>query len=324
MEVRRTLGRTALRVSPVGLGCWQLSGGRGLVGSFWGKLPPEEVRGIVEASLGAGVDWFDTAEAYGHGASERALARALSELGAKPEDVTVATKWNPTLRTSPSIRETFSRREECLRPFPVGLHQVHHPLGLSPVEAEIRVMADLLDRKRIGAAGVSNFSAGQMRRAHDALVARGHALASNQVRLSLLDRSVETNGVLETAREIGASLIAYSPLEQGLLTGKYHRDPELIRRQPGGRRLLTSFGKKNLERTLPLVRVLESVAEAHESTAAQVALAWVLRFYGELVLAIPGARSAEQAKRNAEAADLALTDHELERLDRVSKEISRS
>ena len=323
MEARRTLGRTALRVFPVGLGCWQFSGGRGLVGSFWGTLPPEQVRAIVEASLEAGVDWFDTAEVYGNGASERALARALSDLGTKPEQVTIATKWNPAMRTSPSIRETFPKREECLRPFSVSLHQVHHPFGLSPVEAEMRVMADLLDRKRLQAVGVSNFSAAQMRRAHDALVARGHVLASNQVRMSLIDRSVETNGVLEMARELGVSLIAYSPLEQGLLTGKYHRDPELIRRQPGGRRLLTAFGKKNLERTHPLVRVLESVAEAHETTAARVALAWVLQFHGDLVVAIPGARSAEQAKSNAAAARLVLTEHELERLDRVSKEISR-
>jgi aryl-alcohol dehydrogenase-like predicted oxidoreductase len=87
--------------------------------------------------------------------------------------------------------------------------------------------------------------------------------------------------------------------------------------------LLTSFGKKNLERTLPLVRVLESVAEAHDTTPARVALAWVLQFYGDLVVAIPGARSAEQARSNAAAAALQLTEHELERLDRVSKEIAR-
>ena len=323
METRRTLGRTAIRVSSVGLGCWQFSGGRGLVGAFWGALPDPDVRAIVEASLEGGVDWFDTAEVYGQGASERALARALSGLGLTPDKVTIATKWNPAMRTSPSIRETFARREECLRPFTIALHQVHHPFGLSPVEAEMRVMADLLDRQRIRAVGVSNYSAGQMRRAFDALKARGHVLASNQVRMSLLDRRIETNGVLETARELGISLIAYSPLEQGLLSGKYHREPELIRRQPGGRRLLTAFGKKNLERTLPMIRVLESVAESHQSTPAQVALAWVLQFYGELVLAIPGARSADQAKRNAAAARLVLSEHELERLDRVSKEIAR-
>jgi aryl-alcohol dehydrogenase-like predicted oxidoreductase len=305
------------------LGCWQFAGGRGLVGAFWGTLSPEQVRAIVEASLESGVDWFDTAEIYGNGASERALARALSDLGTQPDQVVIATKWNPAMRTSPSIRETFSRREECLRPFPVALHQVHHPFGLSPVEAEMRVMANLIDRERIRAVGVSNFSAAQMRRAHDALVARGHVLATNQVRMSLIDRSVENNGVLEMARELGVSLIAYSPLEQGLLTGKYHRDPELIRRQPGGRRLLTAFGKKNLERTLPLVRVLESIAEAHDTTAARVALAWVLQFHGDLVVAIPGARSADQAKSNAAAARLVLTEHELDRLDRVSKEISR-
>jgi len=319
--VRRTLGRTSIRLSPVGLGCWQFSGGRGLVGSFWARQAPEQVEAIVKASLEGGVDWFDTAEVYGGGTSERSLARALSALGVAPGQVTVATKWNPTLRTSPSIRESFARREECLRPFKVDLHQVHHPFGLSPVEAEMRVMADLLDRERIRAVGVSNFSADQTQRANRALEARGHALASNQIELSLLDRRAESNGVLDACRDLGVAIIAYSPLGQGLLTGKFHRDPALINRTSGARKLLPAFRPKNLERTLPLIRVLESIAAAHEATAAQVALAWLLQFYGDGVFVIPGASSIEQARSNAAAAQLVLSEAELHRLDRVSKEI---
>lgn len=322
MDARRTLGRTAIRVSKVGLGCWQFSGGRGLIGGFWGRLSEDETRAIVEASLQGGVDWFDTAEVYGGGASERALARALKSLGVQPGQVTVATKWNPTLRTSPSIRETFARREECLRPFRVDLHQVHHPFGLSPVEAEMRVLSDLLDRDRIRAIGVSNFSAEQTQRAHRALAARGHVLASNQIELSLLDRRAETNGVLDVCRDLGVTIIAYSPLAQGLLTGKFHRDPDLVRKRSGPRKLLPAFGARNLERTLPLVRVLESIAAAHEASAAQVALAWLLQHYGESVVVIPGASSVEQAKSNAAAARLVLSEADLDRLDRVSKEIA--
>lgn len=317
----RSLG-SALRVSPVGLGCWQFSGGRGLVGSFWGKIEHDVARSIIEASLEAGVDWFDTAEAYGNGASERTLARALSELGVGPGRVTIATKWNPTFRTSPSIRETFSRREEALRPFPVDLHQVHHPFGLSPVEAEMRVMADLLDRGRIRAIGVSNFSAAHTRRAHQALLDRGHGLVSNQVELSLLNRNIETNGVLEVCRELDVTIIAYSPLAQGLLTGKFHRDPDLIRNRPGVRKLLPAFKSASLERTQPVVDALEEVARRHDATAAQVALAWLIQFYEPHVVVIPGASSVEQARRNAEAARLTLSEDELARLDRVSKEVA--
>jgi len=318
--MRRALG-SSLRVHPVGLGCWQFSGGRGLVGSFWGRLEQERIRAIVETSLDAGVDWFDTAEAYGQGASERALARALGALQVSKDQVVIATKWNPTLRTSPSIRETFAKREASLRPYEIGLHQVHHPFGLSPVEAEMRVMADLLDQGRIRAAGVSNFSASQVRRAHAALIRRGHALASNQVKVSLLDRSIESNGVLDACRELGVAIIAYSPLEQGLLTGHFHRDPSAIHRRPGARKLLPAFGAKNLERTRPVVEALEEVGNHHGASPAQVALAWVLQFYAPSSVVIPGASSPEQARSNADAARLVLSDEELGRLDRVSREV---
>ncbi len=312
------MGRTDLRVSAVGLGCWQFSQGRGLVGAFWPAMSEADVDAVVRASLDAGVDWFDTAEAYGRGASERSLARALQAAGRSPGDVVIATKWTPNLRTSPSIRETFSDRVEALRPYAVDLHQVHHPFGLSPVEAEMRVMAGLIEKHQIRAVGVSNFSAPQLRRAHAELTKHGRVLASNQVRFSLLDRSIERNGVLEVCRELGISIIAYSPLGQGLLSGRYHDDPRAIR-QGGLRRFLPAFGAKNLERTVPLLDTLKRVAEEQASTPAEVALAWVLQVHGDLVLAIPGARTSEQARMNARAAELRLTADQVDLLDRASR-----
>jgi aryl-alcohol dehydrogenase-like predicted oxidoreductase len=194
-----------------------------LAGKFWDAIPQTVVDQVVEASLAGGINWFDTAEMYGNGASERALAAALKRAGKANGDVVVATKWSPIFRTAGSIRSTVDERLSCLRPFGIDLHQVHHPYGFSSVEAEMKAMADLVAGRKIGAVGVSNFGAARTRRAHAALARCGVALASNQVKYSLLDRHVERNGTLATARELGVTLIAYSPLEQGLLTASIIR-----------------------------------------------------------------------------------------------------
>jgi aryl-alcohol dehydrogenase-like predicted oxidoreductase len=235
MMMRCRLGKTDIQVTSVGLGCWQFSAGQGLAGKFWEAIPQSVVDQVVEASLAGGINWFDTAEMYGNGASERALAAALRRSGKTNGEVVVATKWSPILRTAASIRSTIQQRMACLAPFAIDLHQVHNPLGLSSIEAEMNAMADLVADKKIRAAGVSNFNVARMRRAHAALANHGLALASNQVKYSLLDRRVESNGTLAAAKELGITIIAYSPLEQGLLTGKYHRNPNYVRTRPGPR-----------------------------------------------------------------------------------------
>lgn len=325
---RYPLGSTTIRLSPIGLGCWQFSGGKGLAGGYWSAIPQERVNAIVAASLGGGVSWFDTAEAYGRGRSERALSDALAAAGAgargasESEAPVVATKWMPFVRFAGSITRTFPYREEHLAPYPVDLHQIHAPASFSPLERQMDAMITLLEEGRIRAIGVSNFSASQMRRAHDYLVRHGHALASNQVRYSMLDRRIERNGVLATAEELGISIIAYSPLEQGILTGKFHRREEERERLSGPRRLLPSFRRSGLERTLPLVELLEEIAEAHGSTPAQVALAWTIRRHGERVVAIPGASSEAQARGNAGSMSVALDESELERLSATAERVA--
>ncbi len=327
MEMR-TLGPTGIRVSPMGLGCWQFSQGEGPTGGMWATLAQEEVTAVVAAALDGGVTWFDTAEAYGMGQSERALSTALQELDVAPGDVVVATKWLPIFRTARNLRRTIDERLENLQGYPIDLHQVHIPFSFSPVKSQMRAMAALVRDGKIRAAGVSNFSARGMRKAARALEAEGLPLASNQVQISLLDRRVETNGVLDAARELGATLIAYSPLAQGLLTGKYHRDPSLTDQLPPGRRAWWSpasraFRPKNLERTRPLIDTLRDVAEAHDVTPAQVALAWLIQFYGDTVMAIPGATRAEHAASNAAAMEIELTADELDRIDRASRPVAR-
>ncbi|MEW5742392.1 MAG: aldo/keto reductase [Myxococcota bacterium] len=315
MALRR-LGRTGAEVSSIGLGCWQFSEGFGLVGGFWPALPQDEVKAIVEKSLAGGITWFDTAEAYGNGRSEEALSRALQAAGKKPGDVFVATKWQPVGRTVSSLKGTIDERLRRLSPFPIDLHQVHQPYGFSSVEAEMEAMADLVAEKKVRFVGVSNFNEGRMRRAHAALAKRGLTLASNQVKYSMLDRRIEMNGVLSAAKELGVTVIAYSPLEQGLLSGKFHRDPSLLEKV-GVRKWTRGF--RTLNRSRPLIDELEKVAQAHGATSSQVALAWLTTFHGDTVVAIPGATKVKHVEENVGAMRLTLSRQELDKLDELSR-----
>ncbi len=319
MTALRRLGTSDLMVSPIGLGCWQFSQGHGFGGKFWGTMTDEEILGVVRSSLDGGINWFDTAEAYGRGASERALARALKALGKAPGEVVVATKWHPLFRTARSIPKTIGARIENLGGYPVDLFQVHSPLSFSSIKAQMAAMARLVEEGKIRSIGVSNFSARQMRKANAALTRCGLRLASNQVRYSLLDREIETNGVLDAAKELDVSIIAYSPLAQGILSGKFHADPSLILRKPGFRRYLGPFKPRGLERSRPLIEALRNVAAKHGATSSQVALNWVAAIHGDSVVAIPGASSTAQAEENAGASRFSLAREDVEILDRVSR-----
>jgi len=319
MATRCRLGKTDIEITPVGLGCWQFSAGQGLVGKFWEAIPQSAVHQIVEASIAGGINWFDTAEIYGNGSSERALAAALRQAGKASGDVVVATKWSPIFRTATSIRTTLRQRLSCLAPFAIDLHQVHNPLGFSSVEEEMNAMADLVAERKIRAVGVSNFGAARMRRAHAALARRGVALASNQMKYSLLDRHIESNGVLAEAKRLGVTIIAYSPLEQWLLTGKYHQHPEYIRTRPGPRKWMGRFRARGLECSRPLIEELGDIARTHGAGIGQVALAWLYQFHKNVVV-IPGASRVEQAVENRGALELALSPMELDRLDQQSRQ----
>jgi aryl-alcohol dehydrogenase-like predicted oxidoreductase len=321
MMTLRRLGASNLMVSPIGLGCWQFSQGHGLGGKFWATMTDDEIREVVRISLEGGISWFDTAEAYGWGASERALARALKAAGKAPGEVIVATKWHPLFRTARSIPRTVGARIESLDGYPIDLFQVHSPLSFSSIEAQMAAMARLAEEGKIQSIGVSNFSARQMRKAHAALARRGLSLVSNQVRYSLLDRKIETNGVLDAAKELGVSIIAYSPLAQGILSGKFHADPSLIRRKHGFRKYMGAFRPRGLEKSRPSIEALQAVAAKHGVTSSQVALNWVVTIHGDSVVAIPGASNPAQAAENAGALSFSLVREDIERLDRVSRPV---
>ena len=216
---RRRLGKSDIEVTPIGLGTWQFSKGKGLGGAFWKSLDDGATTAIVKAALDGGIDWFDTAEIYGNGNSERSLSAALASLRVAPGSVRIATKWWPVFRTARSIPATIGERIDCLSPYPIDLFQIHQRFSLSSIARQLDAMGDLLVAGKVRAIGVSNFSAAAMEKAHSVLAKRGIPLASNQVRISLLDRSIERNGLLEAAKRLGIALIAYSPLAQGILSG---------------------------------------------------------------------------------------------------------
>ena len=312
----RTLGKTGIRVSPIGLGVMELSGGGGLIGRVFPVIPQAEKNAIIQAALDGGINWFDTAELYGAGVSESSLAAGLKAAGKRAGDVVVATKWFPIFRTAGNIPHTISDRLRFLDGFPIDLYYIHQPYSFSSPEAEMNAMADLVEAGKIRSVGVSNFNPDHMRRAHAALQKRGLPLATNQVRYSLLDRKIETDGTLDTARELGVTITAYTPLGSGLLTGKYHKNPELLKNKSF---IWRSRIQRQLEASRPLVAALEEIAFNCQATAAQVALNWLICFSGEIVVTIPGATKAQQAAESAGAMQFRLSDAELARLDELSR-----
>ncbi len=317
------LGNTDIKITPIGLGCWQFSRGAGFAGKYWDNLETALIDEIVKISLDEGINWFDTAEVYGWGNSEKALAEALQKCGVERGKVVIATKWHPVFRTAKSILNTFDKRIEALSGYPVDLHQIHSPFSFSSIRNQMQAMAELLREKKIKAVGVSNFSAEQMCTADDVLKEEGFSLASNQVRYSLLDRKTERKEVFAAAKERDITIIAYSPLAQGILSGKFHENPKLIKDRPGPRKMLSGFKEKGLKKSEPLINMLRELAKNYKVTPAQVALNWTVHFHGDFVVAIPGATSAEQARDNARALSFKLKKTELEGLDAISRSIKQ-
>ncbi len=314
----RHLGKTDILVTPIGLGVMEMAGGSGLTGRMFPIIPEEEKNAIIKAALDGGINWFDTAEMYGAGMSERSLATGLKAAGKADREVVIATKWRPFLRTASNIPHSIEDRLRFLAPYSIANYMVHHPYSFSTPEAEMNAMADLVEAGKIRSVGVSNFNAARMRRAHAALAKRGLPLAVNQMRYSLLSREIETNGVQETAKELGVTIIAYTPIGRGLLSGKYHKDPALLERMSGWRK---ASMQRNLERTQPLINVMDEMAAKHNVTIAQVALNWVINFHGEIIVAIPGATKVHQAEESAGAMKFRLSDDEMARLDEVSRRL---
>ena len=315
---KRTLGKTNIEVTPIGLGMMEFAGGGGLMGSAFPIIEQENKNATIKAGLDGGINWFDTAELYGSGVSEASLAIGLKAAGKKDADVVVATKWWPLFRTASNIPKTIGDRLRYLDGFSISNYMVHQPFSFSSPEAEMEEMAKLVEAGKIRSVGVSNFNAEKMRRAHRQLQKHRLPLAVNQVRYSLLDRRIEKNGILETAKELGVTIISYTPLESGLLTGKYHKNPELLDKKSTIRRVMF---QRNMEKSRKLISTMEEIGGKYKATAAQVALNWIIYSQGDIVVTIPGVTSPRQAEDNAGAMKFKLSDDDIAQLDELSRAI---
>ena len=314
----RPLGGNGLRVTPIGLGCWQFSKQKNMAAKFWPALEDDIIGRIVSLSLEGGISWFDTAEMYGNGASEKALSKALQAAGKKPGEVIIATKWWPAFRFASNIIKTIDERIEALTPYPIDLYQIHQPWSLSDEKSEMKAMAELIKRKLIKSIGVSNFTVQRMKNAWEILNKSGLSLSSNQVRYNLLDRRIESNGIMDVAKKLGVSIIAYSPLAQGLVTGKFHDNPDLLN-NIGLRRYNSQFKPEGLKKSLPVIMLVKELALKYNVTPSQVALNWLIHYHGDTVVAIPGATKEIHVKENAGAMTFRLSYEDMVKLDKASE-----
>jgi aryl-alcohol dehydrogenase-like predicted oxidoreductase len=293
-------------VSRVGLGTWQFGSREWGYGDAYAS---GEAAAIVRRARALGITLFDTAEVYGFGRSERILGDAL---GAERAGVVVATKVFPVAPFPPVIRNRLAGSARRLGLHRVPLYQVHQPNPLVPDSVIMPGMRELLDAGRIGAVGVSNYSLQRWQAADAAL---GRPVVSNQVHFSLAAPGALEDLVPFAERE-NRMVMAYSPLAQGLLGGRYGVD-----NRPGGVRAANPlFGTENLRRAEPLLGVLREVAAAHDVAPAQVALAWLIAL--PRVVVIPGASSVAQVEANAAAAEIDLRPDEQAALTAAARAFS--
>jgi aryl-alcohol dehydrogenase-like predicted oxidoreductase len=302
------LGSNGPTVTALGIGTW--AWGDTLFWAYGKDFGAKDVAEAFQASVDAGITFFDTAEIYGFGESERLIGQFCKQTS---QPVQIATKYFPLpwRWQRSAIADALTASLERLQTEQISLYQIHWPLEfLLKTKDFMEVLAAEVKKGRIQSVGVSNYSAAQMTLAHQYLAENGIPLAVNQVPYSLLTRQIEQNGVLEKSRQLGVTILAYSPLAQGLLTGKY--TPESVKSLQGARRIDSRFSPKGLQKLEPLFSTLKDLSEKYDKTMAQVSLNWLVA-QGNII-PIPGAKNANQAKQNAGALGWSLTPEEVELL----------
>jgi aryl-alcohol dehydrogenase-like predicted oxidoreductase len=289
------------RMSAIGLGTWQFGS------TEWGyglRYASEDATAIVHRALELGVNVIDTAEIYGRHQSERIVGEAIR---GRRDQVFIATKLFPVgLPFQVAARARASARR--LGVDAIDLYQQHWPSPMFPLRSSMPRMRRLVESGLLRHVGISNFPLSGWQAADRAL---GGPVLSNQVRFSLVSRGPDVD-MLPWAQREGRVVIAYSPLGQGLLSGRY-----LDRAPSNFRRFLPQFRASARARLGPLVAALNEIAGRHGATAAQVALAWLIRKPN--VVAIPGASSVRQIEENAAAADLEISAEDADRLSIVAR-----
>ena len=313
-----TLTGTDVTIAPLGVGTWAW-GDKATwgMGGYDTSLTEATIRDAWQASIDAGATFFDTAEVYGHGESERIIGRLLAEDAERAKTVRLATKFMPQpwkLNVTDALLDALRASLDRLGVATVDLYQIHGPISLRGHAALADALAVAYHQGLAQAVGVSNYSARETRSIHGQLAKRGVALASNQVEFSLLRRAPETNGLFATCAELSVRPLAYSPIGQGRLTGKYS-----AANPPPGKR---GFSDHPMEEVDQVVAELRRVGAVHDvDSPSQVALRWIM---AKGAVPIPGAKNRDQAEANAGALGWELSPEEVQALDRVALDGTRS
>ncbi|CAO1948799.1 unnamed protein product [Urochloa humidicola] len=314
------LGGSGVAVTKLGIGAWSWGDTTYWNEFQWDDRKLKAAKGAFDASIDCGITLFDTAEVYGAGVSgainsESLLGRFIKERQQKEEvEVAIATKFAalPWRFGRGSVISALKASLDRLGVSSVELYQLHWP-GIWGNEGYLDGLGDAVEQGLVKAVGVSNYSEKRLRDAYERLKKRGIPLASNQVNYSLIYRNPEENGVKAACDELGITLIAYSPIAQGALTGKY--TPDNPPKGPRGRIYTPEF----LTKLQPLINRIKEIGGNYERTPSQVVLNWLV-CQGNVV-PIPGAKNAEQAREFAGALGWSLTDSEVEELRSMAREI---
>ncbi len=311
------LGKSGVMVSPLGIGTW--AWGDSLYWGFGRGYGARDLEQAFEETLRAGINFFDTAEIYSLGKAETFLGEFMHATRARnpalENEVHIATKFFPLPYrvTKGFLLRALRGSLKRLGLQTVDLYQMHWAFPPVSIESWMDAMAEAVEKNLTRAVGVSNYNADQVRRAHKRLAQHGIPLASNQIEYSLLHRHPDFNGVMDTCRELNVTVIAYSPLKFGVLTGKYSPAHPL----PGARG--SQFSYAYLAQIQPLVLELKRIAEKYNQSIPQVAINWTIQ-HG--TIPIPGAKNLKQAKENAGALGWNLSREDVEFLDEMSARVT--
>jgi len=296
----------------LGVGTWAW-GDRGTwgMGGYDTGLTRDSIQEAWDASIAAGVNFFDTAEVYGRGESERIIGAMLARNPEQAASAVVATKFMPSpwkVDVRGALLRSLRASLERLGLPSVDLYQIHGPISLRSHRALADALANAHQAGLVKAVGVSNYSAKETGAMAEALRGRGMRLATNQIEFSLLRRSPETTGLLKACADEGVVPLAYSPIGQGRLTGKYSAS-----NPPPGKR---TFSNHPMELVDVVVAELRSIGEKYGGKLpSQVALNWVI---AKGAVPIPGAKSRQQAEENAGALGWRIDDDDMARLDQAA------
>ncbi|MDR1329002.1 MAG: aldo/keto reductase [Oscillospiraceae bacterium] len=336
----RELGKSGVMVPAMGVGTMLWTPGN--------SIAEETIAGTYTACLDAGLNFFDTAEIYGGGSSERVLGKCIKKDG---RSVLIATKFAPPSPMNPLTQKRKTVSKDSPRALlealdgslvrlgidRIDLYQMHMPPSKNTIADYMDVMSEAVKAGKVRAVGVCNFNESQIRQAHAALAKHGIPLATAMVGYNLLRRWPETNGTFAACKDLGISVIPYAPLAEGVLTGKYRAKGGHV---PFGYKIALYFGHLNItkdrrdskpliqrvfskplelngRRLEPLFQVMGEIASAHGKTLAQVAINWLATNEEVGVIPIPGMKSVKQVGDNADALGWSMTKEERERIDEV-------